>query len=141
MKHAIIIALIVLLASVAYGQASFLYAVLFSLLFVAVSSVEAAEYCLSPEGDDDAVGDRENPWRTIGKSNEMLRPENIVEFLPGEYLRVLAPANSGTKDAPITYRFSEPRAARLVGEGKKDLITLNDREHITIETFLVDGRM
>ena len=143
MKHASVAA-VVLLASLAYGQPLLLVAALFGFLIMvtfSASSADAAEYCLSPDGDDSAAGDSDKPWRTIGKANETLLPGDTAVFLPGEYAGVLSPANSGRREAPITYRSSERGKARLVGDGDKDLITLNGRQHITIEGLEVDGRM
>ena len=104
-----------------------------------VAPLCAAEYFLSPEGDDGAAGDRENPWQSIAKANETLQPGDTVTFLAGEYAGTISPANSGTADAPITYRSVEPRAARLVADGVSLLMQFNDHEHIIVEDFEVDG--
>ncbi|MGI5820002.1 MAG: PKD domain-containing protein [Armatimonadota bacterium] len=100
----------------------------------------AAEYYLSPEGDDAAAGDRDNPWQSLAKANETLQPGDTAIFLPGEYAGQIAPAGSGTADAPITYRSAEPRAARLVPGEDGDVIRLDGQERITIADFHVDGQ-
>ena len=102
--------------------------------------VPAADYYLSPDGDDAAAGDCQNPWRSIQRANATLQPGDTAVFLPGEYSGTIAPANSGTAGAPITYRSAEPRAARLVADGSASLIELDGREHIAIEGFYLDGR-
>jgi len=100
----------------------------------------AAEYYLAPEGSDDAPGTREQPWQTIDRANAALQPGDTAIFLPGEYVGTIAPARSGTADAPITYRSAEPRGARLskLGAGDK-LILLDGRDHLVIDGLYLDG--
>ncbi len=102
-------------------------------------SLHAADYYLSPEGDDANEGTREAPWQSIERANEALEPGDTAIFLPGEYPGPINPANSGTADAPITYRSAERRAARLVRGETPEIISVTDREHIVIADFFVDG--
>ena len=129
-----------MLVSAACGQAFLLIAAVFALVVMAAATAGAAEFVLSPDGDDSASGDRENPWRSIVKVNGKLQPGDTAVFLPGEYAGSLAPENGGTRDAPITFRSAEPWAARLVPEGGQDIIALTNREHIAISGFRVDGQ-
>ena len=103
------------------------------------AAARAAEYYLSPDGDDAASGDRDHPWRSLEKANAAVRPGDTVVFLPGEYSGTIAPAQSGTAAAPITYRAAEPRAARLVADGSRPLVALDGHEHVVIEGFHLDG--
>ncbi|HCU37708.1 MAG TPA: hypothetical protein DGT21_20415 [Armatimonadetes bacterium] len=123
------------------GLQLLLAAVLIGLLAMRVSPTSAAEYVLSPDGDDAAAGDAHQPWRTLQKANTTLESGDTAVFLPGEYVGSIAPERSGTADAPITYRSSEPRGARLIADGAQDVIRLSNREHITVEGFHVDGGM
>ncbi|MGI5817750.1 MAG: PKD domain-containing protein [Armatimonadota bacterium] len=109
------------------------------LIAASASPLWAAEYCLSPTGDDANQGTREAPWRTLAKANEALQPGDTAVFLPGEYVGAIAPANNGTSDAPIVYRSDEPRAARLIPQASDGAILLDGHEHIAIEDFFVDG--
>ncbi len=110
-------------------------------LCLAASPVPAAEYYLSPDGDDEAAGDRENPWQSIARANETLEAGDTAIFLPGEYAGTISPANNGNAGAPITYRSVQPRAARLIPDEGEFNIDLRDREHVVIEGFHVDGQM
>jgi hypothetical protein len=105
-----------------------------------IPTLQAAEYYLSPNGDDSAAGDRAHPWYSIGKANATLHRGDTAIFLPGEYSGAIAPVNSGTAAAPITFRSAEPRAARLAAGDQPSLVELDGREHITIEGFHFDGR-
>ncbi len=102
-------------------------------------SLHANEYFLSPEGDDADAGTRNNPWQSIEHANETLEPGDTAVFLPGEYSGTISPHRNGNADAPITYRSSEPWAARLVAEDVSLLIDLNEHEHVVIEGFELDG--
>ncbi|MFP3903328.1 MAG: right-handed parallel beta-helix repeat-containing protein, partial [Armatimonadota bacterium] len=110
------------------------------VLTVLSHSARAAEYYLSPDGDDNAVGDRDNPWLSISRANETLEPADTAVFLPGDYTGTIEPQRSGTPDAPITYRSARPWAARLVADGVSMLMKFNGHEHIIIEGFEVDGQ-
>ncbi|MGI5817299.1 MAG: PKD domain-containing protein [Armatimonadota bacterium] len=113
--------------------------VLTGCLLMAAPVALAAEYYLSPDGDDDSAGDRENPWQSIAKANEALEVGDTATFLPGDYIGTIAPERSGTADEPITFRSSEPWAARLVADGVPMLIQLNGHEHVVIEGFELDA--
>jgi hypothetical protein len=108
------VASVALLVSAACGQAFVLVAVVLGLMLMAARPARAAEYVLSPDGDDSAAGNREHPWRTVGRANTSLQPGDTAVFLTGEYEGGLSPKRNGTKDAPIVYRSAEPWGARLV---------------------------
>ena len=115
--------------------------VLTGCLLMAAPAALAAEYHLSPDGDDDAAGDRDNPWRSVAKANKALQPGDTAIFRPGDYVGTIAPQRSGTADAPITFRSAEPWAARLVADGVPMLIQLNRHEYLIIEGFALDAML
>ncbi|MFP4248256.1 MAG: right-handed parallel beta-helix repeat-containing protein [Armatimonadota bacterium] len=112
---------------------------LVGLVLMTAPAALAAEYYLSPEGDDAAAGDRDAPWQTIARANETLQPGDTAIFLPGEYSGAIAPERSGMADAPITFRSVEPRAARLMAEDGHLVMQFKGHEHVTVEGFEVDG--
>ena len=101
--------------------------------------VSAAEYFVSPSGSDDAPGTQGQPWKTIAKANTLAKAGNTVTFLDGKYPGVIEPANSGTKESPITFRSQNPLGAVLTGgkasDGKPLCVWLNKKEHMVIEGF------
>ncbi|MDP6777405.1 MAG: right-handed parallel beta-helix repeat-containing protein, partial [Candidatus Latescibacteria bacterium] len=103
-----------------------------------MSSAKAAEYHLSPQGDDANPGTPSAPWRTIEKANKDLRPGDTALFLPGEYSGTICPANSGSEDAPITYRSRDRYNAVLVGSAGIPPVKMSDRDHIAIDGFRFD---
>ncbi|MGI5818839.1 MAG: right-handed parallel beta-helix repeat-containing protein [Armatimonadota bacterium] len=98
-----------------------------------------AQYYLSPDGDDEAAGTRDAPWRSLTKANATLEAGDTATFLPGEYTGSIAPARSGAADAPITLRSAERWAASLSPGDEPVIIRLDDREHVTIDGFHVDA--
>lgn len=109
-----------------------------SLGAMTVSGVCAAEYYLSPEGDDEAEGTREAPWGTLREANERLQPGDTLILLDGEYEWSISPANSGEEGAPITYRAENSQQAILRGIDTRRAIEMEDREHIVVEGFRVE---
>jgi hypothetical protein len=99
---------------------------------------EGAEYFLASSGDDANPGTREAPWRSLERANEALQPGDSAVFLPGEYSGSIAPARSGTADAPIVYRSEQPLAATLTGGAGISAMQFSDRAHVLIEGFRID---
>jgi hypothetical protein len=67
-----------------------------------VNSYLAAFY-VAPSGNDSNPGTFAQPWRTIQKAANTLVAGQTVKILPGTYNAKLAPVNSGTAGAYITY--------------------------------------
>ncbi len=111
---------------------------LMSFGLMVMSSAYAAEYYLSPDGDDDAAGTREAPWGTLREANERLQPGDTLTFLDGEYEWSISPANSGEEGAPITYRAQNSQRAILRGIDTRRAIAMEDREHVVVEGFRVE---
>ncbi len=60
-------------------------------------------YYVSPTGNDNNVGSLSLPWKTLKKASETAVAGDTVKILPGTYYEKLAPRNSGTADAYITF--------------------------------------
>ncbi len=110
--------------------------------------VTAAEYHVSPRGDDQAVGSAEQPWRTLGKVNSTLQPGDIAIFHAGDYDGAIDPERSGKAGAPIIYRAAEREAAVILGQPELGengaCVRLMNRQHIEIDGFAllpVAGRL
>ena len=114
--------------------------VIIALILALVIPCAGAQYYVSPDGSDDGPGTADQPWQTIDRANATLEPGDTAIFLPGEYAGTIAPTRSGSADAPIVYRSSEPRQARLVPGEADDLVVLDGREFITIDGFHLDGQ-
>ncbi|NOZ22013.1 MAG: DUF1565 domain-containing protein [Planctomycetes bacterium] len=103
------------------------------------SQLLATEYVVSPDGNDDAPGTREKPWKTIAKANLSLKPGDTVTFLDGKYAGVIEPVQSGKEKAPITFRSQNHLGAVLTGgkasDGKALCVWLNQKDHVVIEGF------
>ncbi len=94
----------------------YLYKVgLFMLFWGATTFLFSADYYLSPNGDDGASGDINNPWATISKANVTLTAGDTVFFRAGTYQDVIYPANSGTSTAKITYKGYQDEEVLITG--------------------------
>ena len=63
---------------------------------------------VSPEGDDDGPGTKDQPWKTIQRALDWATAGDSVIVLPGVYLEAPIFPNSGdAKDGPITLRGRE----------------------------------
>ncbi len=108
-------------------------------MMMAEGSALGAEYFVSTEGSDEAPGTRADPWASIARANESVKPGDTVTFMEGEYEGAIQPATSGEEDAPIVYRAANSLGAILRGGEVADLgrlcVYLKDRSHIVIEGF------
>ena len=104
------------------------------LLSKAVTLGEGADKIyVSPTGNDSASGSKYAPLKTLSAAKAAVRrvraesdlPTEVV-LLEGDYLLensfALTAEDSGTADAPITYRAQQPGTVRLIG-GKKLLLS------------------
>lgn len=94
---------------------------------------KAAQYYLSPEGDDAAAGAREAPWRSLEKASEAAQAGDTITLLPGRYEGRLRPVNSGTAQAPIVFRAEPRMGATLTGLEGGRAIELHDLQHVRLE--------
>lgn len=90
---------------------------------------------VSPEGDDDGAGTREDPWRSFDRALPELSPGQSLVLLDGLYeldttglpgIECVEGGNaqSGTADAPISIRAEHERAPVLVGNGSGPAFSL-----------------
>ncbi len=103
-------------------------------------SVGAAEYHLSPTGNDTDQGSRERPWRTIERANRALRAGDTAIFHPGEYAGCIDPEFSGEAGKPLVYRSETPGAAILTGGGIPRGNRPNDYPYARPLAAAIDGK-
>ncbi|MGC4006532.1 MAG: right-handed parallel beta-helix repeat-containing protein [Pirellulales bacterium] len=107
------------LNSISYGvTAMFDFRLLMAFLMCGASQLQAAEYFVSPSGDDAAAGTLERPFATLMRAQDAAEPGDVVQIRGGTYAiketqiaktyRIWAYVHdmrkSGAKDRPITYR-------------------------------------
>ena len=80
----------------------------------------AAEYAVSPRGDDTAAGTKEAPWRTLGHACEIAAPGDTVLLREGVYRETLTPKRSGEAGRPI--RFHAAPGEKIVISGTEPLV-------------------
>lgn len=117
---------------------------LFLCTYLFFSLAQAADYFVSPDGNDGNAGTSvANAWRTIGKANASLRAGDTVYLLGGTYSDdPIRPSRSGTSSAPIryvAYQGEKPVISSARVNGLSPAIDLTDRSYIVIDGIHVDG--
>src|SRR5690606_736531 len=113
-------------------------------LFLLPGLASAAEYFVSPSGDDGNPGtSRSAPWRSIAKANAALRAGDVVFLLDGRYINdPIKPKSSGIAAQPIRYA-AEPGAQPVLTSDKAGglevAIDLSGRSFVQVEGVHVDG--
>lgn len=104
------------------------------------------EIFVSPQGNDNGLGTRENPLRTLDGARRRVRALKAdgkaitVYFLPGEYRMMetvrFTAEDSGTAQCPVTYRAYTPGTVTFKGSVRLDISEL---EPVTDQAVL--GRL
>ena len=89
--------------------------IIFSAIAVCALNAGAAEFFVSPKGDDAADGSAEKPWRTIQRAADVAAAGDVVTIRGGVYREWVKPANAGREGAPITYRAAKGEKVVVTG--------------------------
>jgi hypothetical protein len=106
---------------------------------------QAADYVVSPAGNDANSGNSQAPWRTIAKANAMARAGDTITIRGGEYTEAINPQRSGTALEPITYVAHAGEVVTLTSppkdpRGKMTAILLTNISYIIVDGITVDGK-
>jgi len=106
---------------------------------------QAADYVVSPAGNDANAGNGQSPWRTIAKANAMARAGDTITIRGGEYTEAINPQRSGTALEPITYVAEAGEVVTLTSppndeSGRKTAIVLANTSYIIVDGITVDGK-
>ena len=80
-----------------------------------LNALSAAEYFVSPAGNDAAAGTREAPFGTIAKAMAGMKPGDVVTLLPGVYFEFVRFSGAGEAARPLTLRAEKPRTVIVTG--------------------------
>lgn len=98
-----------------------------------------AEYQIDPVlGNDTNDGSKINPWKTLKPANEKAVAGDVIYLRGGVYSSYIQPANSGTVNAPITYRAVEGETSVLNGYAWP-IYLYKGIKYIVIDEITVDG--
>ncbi len=90
--------------------------VTFFLLIVSSASIRAAEYHVSPAGDDAWEGGAARPFRTISAAARVAQPGDLITVHEGVYRERVTPPRGGASDSRrIVYQAAEGETAVIKG--------------------------
>jgi len=109
--------------------------ILFPVIFFGVLGFAkislAANYYVSPSGNDSNPGTQTQPWQTIQKSANTMITGDTVYVQAGTYNETVAPSNSGTSGNIISYIAQ--------GAAKVRKWVINSKDYILLDRFANDG--
>jgi len=112
-----------------------LCALALGVLSLAPPSANAAQYFVSATGSDTNDGlSPTSAFQSIGKAASLAGPGDVVNIMPGTYAERVAVANSGTADAPVTFRATGDGEVVITDTGEEGGSWAAKR------AFLVEGR-
>lgn len=89
---------------------------------------------VSPEGDDDAAGTAEAPWRSLERAAQQVGPGDTVVVKPGRYDGFVL-YTSGSRGAPIRF-LAEPGVV-IERPSTRDGVNLEGASHVEVRGFTV----
>ncbi|HLC15622.1 MAG TPA: right-handed parallel beta-helix repeat-containing protein, partial [Thermodesulfovibrionia bacterium] len=96
---------------------------------------DAAQYYVSPAGNDNNPGTVDATWKTINKAADTLVAGDTVYIREGTYYDHMVPQNSGTEDNPIVYTAWPGETVTIDGEGfevEHGLFYINGKSYLTV---------
>jgi parallel beta-helix repeat protein len=98
-------------------------------------TVMAADFYLSPSGDDSNPGTLAKPWKSIGKANSTLQAGDTVYIRSGLYPGRIEPSNSGQAGKRVTYKNYLNESATITGDnGEGNVVNLSaSTNYVTID--------
>jgi parallel beta-helix repeat protein len=112
------------------------------ILTGASATAEAADYVVSPAGDDAATGLAGAPWRTIQRSLRAVKPGDTVTVEDGTYAGLACDGTSGTAAARIVFRARNRWGAKITSatpDSTQDFVQLSSCSYVTVDGFEVAG--
>src|ERR1035437_2285769 len=76
---------------------------LLAVCLLMIGRATAAEYYISPKGNDANTGTKAAPWQTLAKAGAVLTPGDTVYLGAGAYRETLRLAKSGEAGRPIRF--------------------------------------
>jgi parallel beta helix pectate lyase-like protein len=112
------------------------------LLLVSVLQLSAADYYISPNGNDSNPGTMAQPWKTVAKAVTIVTGGDNVYLRQGTYNTAVAIANIGTVGNRITFAAYPGEDATIDGSGLtlpewSGLFDLENCRYVTIRGFRV----
>lgn len=111
-----------------------------TIIVLGTGSSYAADYHVSPTGNDDNPGTQSKPWKSIGKANSALQPGDTVFLMNGEYHERIEPARTGASGRYISYQAYQDHKPTITAPPGKVAIILKDRSYIRIDGLTIDGK-
>ena len=104
-----------------------------------MATVEAADYFVSPQGNDDHSGQHwEQPYRSVQKALQAAQAGDRITLLAGEYWEDVRTVRSGAPDTPIWIIGSN--GATLKGAGASRVVEIN-HSYIALMNLAIDGKI
>lgn len=101
------------------------------------AGAQAADWFVSPLGDDGTAGDQATPWRTIGRAVAAAQPGDTITVAAGEYREAIVIGNSGLPGEPITLQAAPE--ARVVLNCPQPGGNLSGLDFRTVSHWVVEG--
>lgn len=115
------------------------WAGIFLVMFLVPLFLFATNYYVSPAGADNNSGSPENPFKTIQKGINQLKPGDTLFVRQGTYVETLNAGNSGTSVLPITIMAYPGEVPVIDGEDKLPSANWGDLVLITGNHVHISG--
>ena len=116
-------------------MSSFTKYLIYSISLLFFCSLSFSNYYVSPEGDDNAVGDFDNPLRTITRSAELVAPGDTVFVSAGIYYESIEIKTSADSAHPIVFMSVPGEDVTIKAQTDFCFMIEDSVEYIVIDGF------
>ncbi|GEK31091.1 hypothetical protein KZO01_14000 [Kurthia zopfii] len=107
------------------------------------SDAEAKSIYVATDGNDQAKGTEDAPYKTLKKASSVAKAGTIVYIRKGTYDEKLIVKNSGTKKEPVIFKAHNSEKVILSGKKMKDtnqeraMVSMHNKSNVIIEGLTV----
>lgn len=110
-----------------------LYVIVTCIVLIVAVPANAADYVVSPAGDDANAGTAEAPWKTIGKANTALQSGDSVTLRSGSYTEIISPVAQNT-----TFRAEKGDVVVITGESGSEPLADLRQAYVTVDNIIFE---
>ena len=106
-----------------------------------ISTASAADYYVAPSGHDSNPGSFDQPWKTVQKAANTLRPGDTAYVRAGTYSKVMVNVSGSSAEGRVKFANYPGEKPVIAGNGippdagDSALFFLHNRQYVTIEGF------
>lgn len=106
-----------------------------ALVPLIIPQSRAADFFVSPSGNDSGPGSKTSPWKTIQHAASRMKPGDTARVLPGTYREKVEVRVSGLPGKPVTFQAEGQVIVSGKGVEGENIFLIENRSHVRLVGF------